>query len=290
MADESNVAQDSQTLHQGLADLRQTWEHLARELAAGVPELPGVIEQELAGLTLSDLNEENLIRVSEAVVARVADAGFPDEATALFRRMGRAMYELLLLLATTEEIREMESAAATAAVRKAQPTAGAQPVVASIPSPDLPPPPAVVPSKSPEPAGPPAGQDPALPEPALAEAELEAPPSPPDLPPLSLPEVEELEPPESAALRLETVSPFEPRDPARPASGRNGTAPHSESKTPAVSEPEEEVPAAASQDSVLEPQQPTPEPQPAVPAAPVAKVAPPTAPKSARAAISAQPA
>ena len=93
-------------MHQGLVDLRQTWEHLARELAAGVPELPGVIEQELAGLTFPDLTEETLIKVSESVVARVADAGFPDQATVLFRRMGRAMYELLLLLATQEEIRD----------------------------------------------------------------------------------------------------------------------------------------------------------------------------------------
>ena len=105
MAEESNAAPENQALTQGLVDLRQTWDHLARELASGVPELPGVIDQELAALNLHDLNEETLIRVTEAVVARVAAAGFPDEAAVLLRRMGRALYELLLLLATQEEIR-----------------------------------------------------------------------------------------------------------------------------------------------------------------------------------------
>ena len=108
MAEESNVAPVNQALTQGLVDLRQTWEHLARELAGGVPELPAVIDQELASLNLDDLNEETLIRVTEAVVARVAAAGFPDEAAVLLRRMGRALYELLLLLATQEEIRDMK--------------------------------------------------------------------------------------------------------------------------------------------------------------------------------------
>ncbi|HUY25103.1 MAG TPA: hypothetical protein VMV09_07360, partial [Candidatus Saccharimonadales bacterium] len=108
MAEESSVAPENQALTQGLIDLRQTWEHLARELAGGVPELPAVIDQELTSLNLDDLNEETLIRVTEAVVARVAAAGFPDEAAVLLRRMGRALYELLLLLATQEEIREMK--------------------------------------------------------------------------------------------------------------------------------------------------------------------------------------
>ncbi|MGA8207745.1 MAG: hypothetical protein WB867_06950, partial [Candidatus Dormiibacterota bacterium] len=107
MAEESNAAPENQVLTQGLADLRQTWEHLARELASGVPELPAVIDQELAGLDRTDLNEETLIRVTEGVVARVAAAGFPDEAAVLLRRMGRATYELLLLMATQEELREM---------------------------------------------------------------------------------------------------------------------------------------------------------------------------------------
>ena len=111
---------------QGLADLRQTWEHLAREFAAGVPELPGVIDQELTGLTLPDLNEQNLIKVAEAVVARVAAAGFPAEAAVLFRRMGRAMYELLLLLATQEELRELGMSTPT----RAETTVSGEPVPA----------------------------------------------------------------------------------------------------------------------------------------------------------------
>src|ERR1019366_5096025 len=75
MAEESSMAPDSPTLHQGLADLRQTWEHLARELASGVPELPAVIDQELAGLTFPDLNEETLIRGCESGVARGVGGG-----------------------------------------------------------------------------------------------------------------------------------------------------------------------------------------------------------------------
>lgn len=115
MAEETSAQQDSQALSQGLADLRQTWEHVARELAPGVPELPGVIEQELAALAVSDLREETLTKVSESVVARVADAGLPDQAAALSRRMGRAMYELLLLQATQDEIRELGLALAAIA-------------------------------------------------------------------------------------------------------------------------------------------------------------------------------
>jgi hypothetical protein len=119
MAEESNADWESQALAQGLSDLRQAWDHLARELAPGVPELPGVIEQALVALTFAELNEEALTRVSDSVVARVADAGLPEQAAALSRRMGRAMYELLLLLATQEEIRDL--GAALAAVRPAEP-------------------------------------------------------------------------------------------------------------------------------------------------------------------------
>ena len=119
MAEESNADWESQALGQGLTDLRQAWDHLARELAPGVPELPGVIEQALVALTFAELNEEALTRVSDSVVARVADAGLPEQAAALSRRMGRAMYELLLLLATQEEIRDM--GAALAAITPAEP-------------------------------------------------------------------------------------------------------------------------------------------------------------------------
>ena len=146
MGDESTLVRDNQTLHQGLADLRQTWEHVAREVAPVVPELPGVIEQELAGLTFPDLNEETLIRVAESVVARVVAAGFPDEATELYRRMGRAMYELLLLLATQEEIRGMGSRAPSAEVIKHLPAAPSPQVVAATPAPELPSRPAAAPT------------------------------------------------------------------------------------------------------------------------------------------------
>ena len=204
------MAPDSQTLHQGLADLRQTWEHLARELASGVPELPAVIDQELAGLTFPDLNEETLIRVSESVVARVVDAGFPDEATALFRRMGRAMYELLLLLATQEEIREMGIRA---------------PAVAAVRSPALPVPSAAA-ATSPPATPRPLAED-HSPQPALRDTapEAQAAPVPPEVLAPSLPKVPKSGAPAAIPQAAGTVSPFEPRDPVRPARSGNGVAP-----------------------------------------------------------------
>ncbi|MGH7758827.1 MAG: tetratricopeptide repeat protein [Candidatus Dormibacteria bacterium] len=107
MADASVGVPESQTLSQGVTDLRQAWVQLARELAPRVPELPSVIEQQLRDLHRADLTEEHLIHLAEAVVRRVENAGYPADASALFRRMGRAMYELLLLLATEAELLEM---------------------------------------------------------------------------------------------------------------------------------------------------------------------------------------
>lgn len=204
------MAPDSQTLHQGLADLRQTWDHLARELASGVPELPAVIDQELAGLTFPDLNEETLIRVSESVVARVVDAGFPDEATALFRRMGRAMYELLLLLATQEEIREMGIRA---------------PAVAAVRSPALPVPSAAA-ATSPPATPRPLAED-HSPQPALRDTapEAQAAPVPPEVLAPSLPKAPKSGAPAAIPQAAGTVSPFEPRDPVRPTRSGNGVAP-----------------------------------------------------------------
>ncbi len=108
MADASVGVPESQTLSQGVTDLRQAWIQLARELAPRVPELPSVIEQQLGDLHRADLTEEHLIHLAEAVVRRVENAGYPADASALFRRMGRAMYELLLLLATEAELLEMQ--------------------------------------------------------------------------------------------------------------------------------------------------------------------------------------
>jgi hypothetical protein len=191
MVEQPSTPAGRPVLNQGLADLRQTWEQLAREFAAGVPELPGVIDQELAGLSLPDLNEENLIEVAEAVVARVAAAGFPAEASALFRRMGRAMYELLLLLATQEELRGLgmsvprsAQAAAPSAPARTDPVVGVE--MASAP-PD--------------------------PVPVLA------------VPPAQMaPKRQEL--PEVAAKSLpEVVSAAAPRDPARPAANGDRRGP-----------------------------------------------------------------
>jgi hypothetical protein len=74
-------------------------------MAPEVPELPGVILNEVSSLEGAQIDEALLTRVSEGIVQRVSTAGFPDQATALLWRMGRAMYELLLLIATEEELR-----------------------------------------------------------------------------------------------------------------------------------------------------------------------------------------
>ena len=157
MVEETSAQQDSQALSQGLADLRQTWEHVARELAPGVPELPGVIEQELAALAVSDLREQTLTKVSESVVARVADAGLPDQAAALSRRMGRAMYEFLLLQATQDEIRELglalaaiappepPSVSAPPAPKEEEPNVSGEAATSSVAPPVVPPSPPVPP-------------------------------------------------------------------------------------------------------------------------------------------------
>ncbi|HVB54545.1 MAG TPA: hypothetical protein VNF24_10210 [Candidatus Acidoferrales bacterium] len=227
MVEQSNVAPDGQTLHQGLADLRQTWEHLARELASGVPELPGVIEQELAGLTFPDLNEETLIRVTESVVARVADAGFPTEATALFRRMGRAMYELLLLLATQAEIREMVAAAPAVVSAKPPPGPPAPLVVAATPEADPPASPTLAVVPSPELTAPPVENLIAFPN-APEVREIAAKPAPPPaVAASSRPRPPQPEVAETLAQNVETVTLFEPRDPVRPARGRTGMVPGS---------------------------------------------------------------
>ncbi|HEY6538473.1 MAG TPA: hypothetical protein VI138_05460, partial [Candidatus Dormibacteraeota bacterium] len=207
----------------GLKDLRQTWDHLARELAAGVPELPGVIDSELAGLSLTDLNEETLIRVSESVVNRVADAGFPQEATALFRRMGRAMYELLLLLATQQEIREMGIALEDT---PSEPPRSAAP--APVPA-------AVDPPISGKEAWPSAdGAEPALPiGPAQAPPSSAAPAPPAE--PAPVPRAPSQPPPAKAAAGLaEVVSGAEPRDPVRPTRRRNGAKAPAAAQLPAT--------------------------------------------------------
>ncbi len=227
MVDEANAVPGAQSLHQGLADMRQTWQHLARELAPGVPELPGVIDQQLAGLSLADLNEENLIKVADSLVARVAEAGFPDQAAALLRRMGRAMYELLLLLATQQEIREMvvppTSAADPAPVPvAAEPTTVAlavasEPAAAPRPSGEVDP--APTPVVSPE-------AEPPAPIPAVA------PPRPePDSAPAAAPVAASgAGPRKSAAQAIEgrvpvPVAPFQARDPIRPTASANGKTP-----------------------------------------------------------------
>ncbi|MGC2192799.1 MAG: hypothetical protein WA751_10765 [Candidatus Dormiibacterota bacterium] len=269
MADESHTAQDSPALNQGLADLRQTWDHLAREIASGVPELPGVIEQELAGLTLPDLNEETLMRVSESVVARVVDAGFPNEATALFRRMGRAMYELLLLMATQEEIREMHVPGPPLELVKPPSVAPTPPVAAAISvlrPPALPDP---SPKPSPEPLVPTAGE--LGPPPATPEVAVE-PVSPPPVVARPVATVQHDETPGPLPQDAQTVSAFEPRDPIRPALHRNRTLPGAVTQEPTRAEPSRRVrPAQPSRPRATSPTEAVPVPGPATPAAATAK-------------------
>ena len=99
----SPVTASSQT--QGLADLAQSWSFLATQLAPEVPELPAVIQQEVGTLSSAQITEDLLKQKAFAIAQRVQEAGLPDQAGRLLHRMGRPMYELLLLLATEEELR-----------------------------------------------------------------------------------------------------------------------------------------------------------------------------------------
>ncbi|MDA8330224.1 MAG: hypothetical protein M0027_03275 [Candidatus Dormibacteraeota bacterium] len=99
----SPATASSQT--QGLADLAQSWSYLATQLAPEVPELPAVIQHEVGTLSSAQITEELLRQKAVAIAQRVQEAGLPEQAGHLLHRMGRPMYELLLLLATEEELR-----------------------------------------------------------------------------------------------------------------------------------------------------------------------------------------
>lgn len=120
----SPAASSSQA--QGVADLIQSWSYLAAQYAPEVPELPAVIQQEVGQLASEPITEELLRQKAVAIVQRVQDAGLPEQAGHLLHRMGRSMYELLLLLATEEELRAagMIAGARTAATDKSTPAAG----------------------------------------------------------------------------------------------------------------------------------------------------------------------
>ena len=90
---------------QGLADLAQSWCYLATQLAPEVPELPAVIQQEVGTLASAHITEDLLKKKAVAIAQRVQEAGLAEQAGHLLHRMGRPMYELLLLLATEEELR-----------------------------------------------------------------------------------------------------------------------------------------------------------------------------------------
>ncbi|HUY56843.1 MAG TPA: hypothetical protein VMV12_03325 [Candidatus Micrarchaeaceae archaeon] len=255
MADEPIMPPGSPTLHQGLADLRQTWEHLAREYAPGVPELPGVIAQELAGLTFPDLNEENLIKVSESVVGRVANAGFPDEATALFRRMGRAMYELLLLLATQEEIRVMEFNAA--------PLTALRPIAAVIPGPPDPAPSDDATSSSPDPATPLTVPRKSPPEAARALELGESPASTLEEDAPRVPSSNGV-PASDVPTPIPAASPsFGARDPVRPIPSQNGVVPPTIADAPPSSDSTRSASPAKATQAPKGPERPVDHPPPA---------------------------
>jgi tetratricopeptide (TPR) repeat protein len=99
----SPAAASSQS--QGLADLAQSWCYLATQLAPEVPELPAVIQQEVGTLASAQITEDLLQQKAAAIAQRVAEAGLGEQAGHLLHRMGRPMYELLLLLATEDELR-----------------------------------------------------------------------------------------------------------------------------------------------------------------------------------------
>jgi hypothetical protein len=107
MAQELRAHAAVNPLTQGLSDMAQSWGRLAAELVPQVPELPGLIQQSVASLDGQDITEERLEAAARDIASHVEEAGYSAEASQLLRRMGRAMYELLLVLATQEELRAM---------------------------------------------------------------------------------------------------------------------------------------------------------------------------------------
>ena len=107
MAQELRAHAAVNPLTQGLTDMAQSWGRLAAELVPQVPELPGLIQQSVASLDGQAITEERLEAAARDIASHVEEAGYSAEAAQLLRRMGRAMYELLLVLATQEELRAM---------------------------------------------------------------------------------------------------------------------------------------------------------------------------------------
>lgn len=156
MSVEGRVAGSGSSVAQGIADMAQSWVHLARDMAPQVPELPGIIQQQVAALNGTEITEERLNEVARAITKRVDDAGHPEVAATLLRRMGRAMYELLLLLATEEELRTMGMLMEVAAVPAPKPPAPAPPPESPRPvsaAPTAPPPTAQQVQQRPQPSG-----------------------------------------------------------------------------------------------------------------------------------------
>ncbi|MGC8473546.1 MAG: hypothetical protein ACP5PW_03950, partial [Candidatus Dormibacteria bacterium] len=64
-----------------------------------------MIQQEVGAMASAQITEELLKQKALAIAQRVQEAGLPEQAGHLLHRMGRPMYEFLLLLATEEELR-----------------------------------------------------------------------------------------------------------------------------------------------------------------------------------------
>ena len=125
MAQEVRAQSADHPVARGLADMAQSWGRLAAELVPQVPELPALIQQAVASLEGKDITEEALVAAAREISSHVEDAGYSAEAAQLMRRMGRAMYELLLVIATQEELRAMGM---LLAVAPHPPAAGPKPV------------------------------------------------------------------------------------------------------------------------------------------------------------------
>jgi len=181
MALEGRAPKTGSSVAQGIEDLAQSWAHLAREMAPEVPELPAVLQQEVVSLNVGEITEDRLNQVARAIVKRVSDAGFVEQAAAMQRRMGRAMYELLLLIATEEELRTMgmllEAAAPAPTAPVPAPSAAVTPAPTAAARAPLPAPRAPAPNPAPPPAGQAAAPflPAAAPAPALAPRPLPTP-------------------------------------------------------------------------------------------------------------------
>ena len=86
-----------------LEELRRAWLDAAREQEPHLPGLTGRVQRELTALGATRSGEADLMAAVQLFAAMLRDAGRPGEARSLARRMGKAVFEFLLLESVASE-------------------------------------------------------------------------------------------------------------------------------------------------------------------------------------------